>query len=568
MSARTRRWVQVALLAVLVGTAYAPALKGGFIWDDDAFLTRNVLIRAPDGLRRFWLTREATDYWPMTSTTMWVEWRLWGMDARGYHATNVALHFVEVLLLWSVLRRLGVPGAFLGAALFAVHPVNAESVTWITQRKNLMAMLFYLASARFFLEAEERRPAGPRAAAGWLSASLAAFALAMLSKGSAAMLPVVLAGAIAVRRRPTRADALRLAPFFLVAALLAAVDVVFAHPGVGPPIRTAGLGERALGAGAAVLFYLSKAVLPIGLNFIYPLWKIDPAGLLWWLPLAGCAGLTAILWLGRRRGARPALLAWGYFAVSLAPVMGFTDVYFMRYSLVSDHYQHLALVGIAALGGAACAAWGARWRERGALRIVPAATAAAALALLTAAARAECAAYSDLERLYLRTVARNPRAWMAENNLGDLLLKKIPPNPEQALPHLEAAARMRPDDPLPRRNLGRAHELLGDQRLREGRPEEAGAQYEAALSLDPGLARAHNNLGNLRFGEGRIGDAIDQYEAARRADPGYAEAENNLGVALLAQGRGSEAAPHFEAALKLRPDFSQARANLEKAEAP
>src|SRR5208283_1963022 len=143
-----------ALLCAVTVAAYWPTFRAGFIWDDDTFLTANKLIKAADGLRRFWFTREAPDYWPMTSTTLWLEWRLWGMHALGYHATNLVLHIADALLLWRVLERLRMPGAYLAALLFAVHPLNVESVAWITQRKNLMAMLFFLLSILFFLGTE------------------------------------------------------------------------------------------------------------------------------------------------------------------------------------------------------------------------------------------------------------------------------------------------------------------------------------------------------------------------------------------------------------------------------
>ncbi len=280
-------WAPLALLIGLTAFAYLPSLANGFIWDDDVSLTQNPFIRSGEGLHDFWVTTLTPDYWPVTATTLWAEWRLWGMNPLGYHVTNLGLHLAEVLLLWTILRRLQVPGATLAALLFALHPVNVESVAWITQRKNLMAMLFYLLSVLAFLRAGERfRPAY------WLS--LLAFALGMLAKGSVAVLPVVLLGIIAWRRPLRAGDFLRVAPFFAVAGALTLVNIWFQghHLAAAETIRHAGGLERLLGAGAVVWFYLSKALLPIRLILPYPQWRIDSASVGWWLPLLATVAMT------------------------------------------------------------------------------------------------------------------------------------------------------------------------------------------------------------------------------------------------------------------------------------
>lgn len=351
------------ILAGLTVLAYLPVLHGGFISDDDNSLTQNPLIAAADGLRRIWLTTQPHDYWPLTYTTFWVEWRIWGMHSAGYHVANVLLHVAAGLLLWRVLARLKIPGAFVGALLFALHPVNVESVAWITQQKNLVAMIFFLLSIFCFAETEPGAAPGPgprQRPLHWYWLSLAAFVLAMLGKGSVAPLPLVLLGIIGWHRRLTFRDLIRIAPFFAVSALFTVVNIWFqAH--IYGQIRTAGFVERMLGAAAALWFYLEKAVWPAHLTFIYPLWGIGEGDLRWWIPLIAAAGVTAGLWSFGRRGGRGlvrgALFAWLYFCVMLSPVMGFTDVAFMKSSLVADHYQHLALIGVTTLAGASLASW-------------------------------------------------------------------------------------------------------------------------------------------------------------------------------------------------------------------
>jgi len=494
----------------------------------------------------------------VTSTTLWFEWRLWGMHAAGYHATNLLLHIAECLLLWRTLALVRVPGAYLAALLFAVHPVNVESVAWIAQRKNLVAMLFFLASIYCFAKKETTSPVQARGGSGesgraWYWLSLASFVLAMLSKGSVALLPLVLLGLIAWRRKIEARDLFRLLPFFLAAAVLAAVDVRLQAHG-SEVIRNAGLLERILGAGGVIWFYLYKALWPANLIFVYPQWHIEPTDLLWWLPLLSAVAVTILLL--RSTVARsetgaprsPLLAAWLYYCVMLVPVMGLTDVYFMKYSLVADHYQHLALIGVVAFAGAA---W-SHWKFKGSVAI--AAAAVCALACLT---WQQCLNYRDAETLYRATIASNPSCWMAYNNLGSLL-SDAPGRQKYAVAQFEEAARLKPDAAEVHNNLGEAWMNM------PGRLNDAIVQLEEALRLRPDYAGAHNNMGNaLLKMPGRWNDAIAQFGEAIRLKPDYAEAHNNLGNALLnTPGRLNDAIAQFEEALRLNPDLAEAHNNL------
>ena len=556
---------QIALLFVLVMVAYGPLWRAGFIWDDNSMLTANPLIGARDGLYQFWFTRNAFDYWPVTSTSLWLEWRLWGMNPLGYHLTNLALHLGGVMLFWSVLRRLRVPGAWLAALLFAVHPINVESVTWIAERKNLLALLFYLLSMLAFLKAGIAKPADALARAGlnrWYWLSLLAFILAMLSKGSVATLPLVLLGIIAWHRRPKPADLLRLAPFFIVAGVLAAVDVWFQRHGMPEVIRSAGFLERLLGAGAVIWFYLAKALWPAHLIFVYPQWHIQAASFSWWLPLAGAVAFTALL-LGLARRERPAgekwgratLFAWGYFCVSLIPVLGFTDVYFMKFSLVADHYAHVALIGVAAWIGFALDTL--YRRANASARLASAILIAAAVAALAGLTWRQNRMYRDNFALYRTTLALNPDCWMAHNNLGQLLAAQPNHGPE-ARAEFEAALRLKPDYPDAHNNLGLELSAM------PGRVPDAMAQFDEALRLKPNYALAHNNLANeLAKLPGRLPEAVAHYEQALQIDPGFAEAHNNLAAALARiPGRLPDAIAHYEQALRINPGFFAAHVNL------
>jgi hypothetical protein len=223
-------WLLALALVVAVFLAYQPAWRGNFIWDDDLHLLKNPVLQ-PGGLARTWVPGTYATYWPVTSTAYWIQHQLWGLSALGFHLVNIGLHAVSAILIWRVLRLLRVPGGLLAAALFALHPVNVESVAWITQQKNTISLLLTLASVLAYLLDEEKgdsphlpeRPAGCSAQMGTVpffrptflyAAAVALFALAALAKGMTLTLPLVLlACAWWQRGRIGRQDLRRVAPF-------------------------------------------------------------------------------------------------------------------------------------------------------------------------------------------------------------------------------------------------------------------------------------------------------------------------------------------------------------------
>ncbi len=571
----------VALIALAAFFAYLPSLCGAFVLDDDKLLTDNRYIKAADGLYQFWCTTQALDYWPVSNTSLWLEWRLWGMNSTGYHVTNLILHIAASLLIWIILRKLAIPGAFLAAMLFAVHPVNVESVAWISSRKNLLAMLFFLLSILCYLIFEipssltyhhsstssiHCPPSTVhRPLFYWLS--LLAFVLAMLSKGSVAILPLLLLLIVWWRRTGTvpifasakmglspfvsRWDLLKLAPFFLIAIVLAAVNVWFQTHGTGEVIRNAGFAERLLAAGGVVWFYLYKALLPLDLVFIYPQWHIESGKLLWWLPLMAALVVTTVVWFYSASWSRPFLFAWGFFCVALAPVLGFTDVGFMEHSLVADRYQHIAIIGVVALAAAGWSVWHRRARRpaRWAATIVIF-MAAAALIFLT---WQQSGLYRDAMTLYQVTLEKNPDSWLVHNNLGNVLDDQG--RLTEAIDHYAKSLRLNPSYP-------EAHNNLGALLVKIDRSQEAVEHYQIALRLKPSFPEAHNNLGAALSNAGRPQEAIDHYQKALSSKPYFPEAHNNLGIALYATGRPQEAIVHYENALRLRPNFIDAYYNL------
>jgi tetratricopeptide (TPR) repeat protein len=394
----------------------------------------------------------------------------------------------------------------------------------------------------------------------------------MLSKGSVAILPLVLLGLIAWRRRLELADFLRAGPFFAVAVALTLVNIQFQNHGATNPIRTAGLVERGLEAGATVWFYLSKALLPVNLAFFYPLWHIRIEDIRWWLPLAAAVGFTALLWW---KGWRAAGFAWGYFCVALIPVMGFADIYFMKYSLVADHYEYLALIGVLAWVSAVW--WGGVGARFGKLRGV---AAAAVVALLAGLTWRQTHRYRDAETLYRVSLQQNPECWPAENNLG--MIANAAAQPVAAFMHFGRALDLNPDFAEAHYNLGRLLKLMpdgagralphfartvalnprfGDARywLAEcledlGRTDEAVVQFEAAIRLQTNfLFQTQNDLGVTLANAGQLAAALPHFEEAGRLNPRVATVQLMLAQALGQLGRTQEAQAHYQEALRLDP---------------
>jgi tetratricopeptide (TPR) repeat protein len=545
--ARTaNNWPDLAiLLVILTFITYAPALRCGFIWDDDDHFTANPAMNSVHGLTQIWSSLAASRYYPLTLTTFWVERHLWGLHPLPYHAVNIALQAANAVLLWTLLRRLRVPGAWFAAALWAVHPVCVETVAWATELKNTQSGFFFFLSVLFFLRFETDNKRGSYARA------LAFGAAAMLSKPSTVVLPVVLLlCAWWERGRWRRGDILRIAPFFGLALGMSAMTVIEQHRWVqraGAAGWQLAPAERLVVAGKTVWFYAAHVLWPANLMFVYPRWDVSAGSASSWLPLAGVVAVGALLWACRRQPwARAALFGMGFFVAALLPVMGFFNVYFFRYSFVADHFQYLASIGIITL---AVAVAGRLARERGAQVVLG----VAAAAILVVLSWQHCAAFQNEGTVWSDTLAKNPGCWMAHDNLAKILI--LQGNLPEARDHGEQALRINPNDADGHNDLGIALQGLGNV-------PEAVKHFERALQIDDDYAQAHNNLGLALVQLGKAPEAIQHYERALQIRPDFAEAHYNLGNALLQQGKLPEAIQQYEEALRIWPDYASAHYNL------
>jgi tetratricopeptide (TPR) repeat protein len=551
-----------AVVIVAAGLwVYGPALRGGWLWDDSMYFGNNPLLPLPAGaaLRAIWSGAADVSYFPLTALARWAEWHLWGENTLGYHLTNLALHLVSALLFWRLLRQwraetgdgAGPGAAWLGALLFAVHPVAVESVAWISELKNTLSLPPLLLSLSAYLAFDR----APGRGTGPYGRSLLWFLIALLCKSTVVMLPAcLLLHAWWKRGRIGRRDLVASAPFFALALALGLVAVWFEHHAVLDyrlvPVES--FSTRLGGAGVALVFYLGKAIFPVGLTPIYPQWRLTACAPF----LAGLALASVVGWLlsRRARAGRDALFGLGWFILCLAPMVGLIGLAYLRISRVADHFAYLALLGVIGWGTLALD----RWRRQGgaARRVVAWLGAAAAAAALALEARA-CAGFYRNETVFWReTLRRNPEAWLAHYDLGNILLAedRLP----EALGHYQEAARLNPRQSEPQANWGVVLVMLG-------RSAEAVPHLEAAVRLDPENALQENSLGMALVNIGQFEPAVVHYERALALDPALAEARNNLGRVFGLQGRQDEAIVQYRAAVRLRPRSAVMRRNLAQA---
>ena len=591
-----RAWLWGLLLIAFVFIAYAQVFHAGFIWDDESHLTRNPCIVGPLGLKEIWTSTQAV-YYPLVLTTFWALHKFVGLNPLPYHILNVLMHAGSAVLLWRVLRQLGVRGAWLGAALWALHPVMVQSVAWVTELKNTQSCLFYLLSSYCFLNWEKQSQITQTRRVEvslMFGLSLLCFVLATLSKPSVVMLPAVLALCVWWRRRRIQwRDAVALASFVAISALASAWTIweqKFHARAVGPDWAQ-NWPERLIIAGRAIWFYLAKLFWPHPLIFIYPRWQLQASQFTAYLPLLlALMGLIALWFLPGKAG-RAVFFAGAYYVMSLFPVLGCFSIYFFRYSFVSDHFQYLASMGplalVAAAGSEGFNRLGVAESLGRGLAFLRVGLCTVVLLLLGILTWQQTAVYHDLITLYTTTLAQNSGCWMAHYNLGIALRDRG--ETDQAITHYRQAIVLRP-------GYAEAHYNLGRLLAEKGEFNGAVDHYEVALAINPDDPEAHNNLGATFVQQGRIDDAIGHYQKALAIQPDYAEAscnladallskadidgaiihyltcvaalpnqpdaQYNLASALLRKGRIDEAIVHYEKVLELLPENANARVNL------
>ena len=542
-SPRGRVLIFAVVLAAVTILAYRPAWHGGFLWDDDDYIIKNELVTAPDGWQRIWFSLDSpSQYFPLTYSTFRIEHALWGLNTTGYHWVNLLLHVGSALLVWAVLARLRVPGAWLAAAIFALHPVQVESVAWITERKNVLMGFFFLLTLLawiVFVDERTRRP--------WLFYCLAlvCYVLALSAKATACTLPAALFLILWLQKKPiTMRRVIQILPFVVLGIGMGLLVVWWEryHQGTNRGLFTfLSPIERILLASRAIWFYLSKIFWPSNLTFIYPRWNISPANLIDYIWLVAGIAACVVIYFLRRYVGRGVEGAAAFFVATLSPVLGFVMLFTFRYTFVADHYQYLACIGPIALASAGIVNLSDKFAQYRGVIVSVALLVVASLGTLT---WRQAATYTDIETLWRTTLARNPECWMAQTNLGLVLLQKG--EIDDGIVHYRSALQMQPDSWDAEYNLGTA--LLG-----KGQVDEAILHCEKAVAMRPTDPDAQVSLGDALFQKGRIDEAMAHYQKAITVHPDHFLARYSLGHALLEKGELDSAIQVCRSALLLRP---------------
>jgi tetratricopeptide (TPR) repeat protein len=524
-----------AILVAITVLVYLPAMRADYIWDDKEMTVDNALLKSDHGLHDIWLTKKLPEYHPLTYSFLWVEWRLWGTNPAGYHVLNIFLHTANVVLLWLVLRKLRIPGSWLAALLFGVHPVCVASAAWIAEIKNTLSMLLYLVAVLFYLRSED---GGEKVEPVSYAISLAAFLLALLSKVSVVVLPAVLLLVAWWRHgRISRRDLARTAPFFLLgmAAGLFGMTIQNRYTALNDP-----LPARLLGGSWAVWFYLWKLLWPAHLTIIYPRWNIQPASPAAWIPGLCFAAMFYLFWRRREGWGKAFLFGLGYFVIALGPVLGVFKVVFLDFSQVADHLQYLAVPGIITLVVAGGWQWLGQTKTVGLLAAV---TVTAVLSVLTWQNQRH---YADMPSLWQDNLAENPNSYQALIYMG--ADAESHGRYLQAFTMFKRGLEIRPDSLDGHYNMGIALDDLG-------RTDEAIAEMDKTLQINPRQADAHILMAWFLDKKGKLDEEAAHLREAIRYAPDDFRAHQNLGHLLVKQGKLDEAVSQFGEALRLNPNL-------------
>jgi tetratricopeptide (TPR) repeat protein len=555
-------------LALLVLAVFMQAVSFQFLtWDDPPYVTNNSHVRqglSLSGIAWAFSAFHAANWHPLTWLSHMLDASLFGLDPRGHHATSIALHAANTILLYAFLLR--ATGArwrsALAAALFAVHPLHVESVAWVAERKDVLSTLFWLLTLHFYVS-YVKNPGLSRYLA--VAASLS---LGLMAKPMLVTLPFVLLllDAWPLRRLDPQAPAdsrsrevrqrLVVEKLPLLALSVVSMVITFIAQSRGEAVAKIELvpvGDRAANAVISYAAYLWKAVYPVDLSFFYPFRENWEAGALL-MSIALLAAITILAW--RTRATRPALLfGWLWYLGTLVPVIGLVQV---GAQAMADRYTYVPLIGIFV-----AVAWSLPDSGSSAVRRAVTLTGTAViLGALAVAAHTYAGKWRSSQELYLHALSVEPNNYRAHGLLASEYARER--KLDQAQHHALESMRLGQSSRLAgvAENVAINHVTLGNIELARGDLTRAFEHFTRAVELNPADPVPHFNQGMVLKSAGQHDRAIPAFEAALRLNPDYARAHNHLGLALLLTGQVDRAVVHYQQAAALRPDYAEARFNL------
>lgn len=543
-----KKILQLSLLVFFCLIIYVPSLQNGFIWDDDTNLYKNPWIQKTEGLRDIWLTNKMYQYYPIHFTTFWLEHKLWGLNPFGYHTINLILHILNALLFFWIATKFFPKIAFISTLLFAIHPVQVETVAWITERKNLLSLFFFLLAILAYLRFDRTRRIRD------YLFTVGMFVCALLSKPIAVCfisIPVLYKwwrdGKVTWRE-------IRISIVFLVLGLLLAVYTLyleFYHVGARGSVFDLTFSERFILSGRIIVFYLYRIISPFNFMFFYPRWIINTK--IWWqwmFPFAVMLVLGALV-IYRKKIGRGILALFVFYIISIFPVLGFINVYGMRFSFVADHFSYLSTPALLLLLCASITFFLDKLNNKFQLLyfvsyIILKRTIFIFIVLyLCSESLILTRNYRNEITLWSNLIRENPSSWAAYSNLA-AEYSDIGKN-EEAIVLCEKAIELDPTIHYTYYTLGNAYNKIGKKK-------DAIEAYKKAIQIFPGYLEAVNNLASVYVDLGELNEAIELWEKGVQLSPSFSIAHFNLATFYYQQGKYDLAVKHCDEVIRLGYD--------------
>ncbi len=551
------------LLVITTSAAYIQVRECDFVnFDDDEYVTENAPVKAGmtwDSIRWAFAAGHAHNWHPLTWLSLMLGCQIYGLDPGWHHLTNVGLHIINTLLLFMLFRRLTgqVWQCAFVAALFALHPLHVESVAWVTERKDVLSMFFWMLTVWSYLRYTEQPGIGR------YLATVLLFVLGLMAKPMLVTLPFILLlldfwplGRIRSLRTKSDANNTHCVPVlylirekvpFIFCAIASSVVTLLVQQSGGAvkSLEMVPLSIRIANGLVSYSGYIKKMLWPFDLAVLYPHPGMPP----WW-HIAGALmvfiSITILVSRGVRK--RPWLaVGWLWYVGALVPVIGLVQA---GVQAMADRFTYVPLIGLSIM-----IAWGlpeamVKWRFR---KPVLSIAASAVLAVCIFTTYRQVHYWTSSITLFKRAISVTTGNYVAHTMLGAALAAQG--KTAEAIEYYRKSLHIKPD------YVG-AHNNLGNALVVQGRPAEAIDHFLTALQINPGYAEAHYNLALALSQLGRHAEAITHYREAVRLKPTYAAAHNNLGVCLFHEGKQAEAIRHYREALHLEPDNAKAHTNL------